>query len=51
MYRPELKHKANGIPIVSNKELDQIGGHLFKEHGFKLDPLRTVFYGVCDECR
>ena len=25
MYRPELKHKANGIPIVSNKELDQIG--------------------------
>lgn len=31
-------------------ELDQIGGHLFEEHGFRLDPMRTVFYGVCDEC-
>lgn len=25
MYKPELKYKANGVPIVSNKELDQIG--------------------------
>jgi len=33
------------------EELDQIGGHLFEEHGFKLDPLRTVFYGICEECR
>ena len=33
------------------EELDHIGGHLFEEHGFKLDPLRTVFYGVCEECR
>ena len=33
------------------EELDQIGGHLFKEHGFKLDPMRTVFYGLCEECR
>lgn len=25
MYKPELKYKANGVPIVSNKELDLIG--------------------------
>lgn len=25
MYKPELKYKANGVPIISNKELDQIG--------------------------
>lgn len=25
MYKPELKYKANGVPVVSNKELDQIG--------------------------
>ena len=31
-------------------ELDQIGGHLFAEHGFRLDPVRTVFYGVCEDC-
>lgn len=32
-------------------ELERIGGHLFQEHGFTIDPLRTVIYGVCDECR
>ena len=25
MYKPELKYTANGVPVVSNKELDQIG--------------------------
>ncbi len=31
-------------------ELEEIGGHLFSEHHFRLDPLRTVFYGLCEEC-
>ncbi len=31
-------------------ELEEIGAHLMEEHKFKLDPLRTVFYGVCEEC-
>lgn len=25
MYKPELKYTSNGVPVVSNKELDQIG--------------------------
>lgn len=25
MYKPELKFKANGVPVISNRELDQIG--------------------------
>ena len=33
------------------EELDTIGVHLFAEHGFKLDPMRTVFYGLCEDCR
>ena len=33
------------------EELDQIGGHLYEEHGFTLDPRRTVFYGICENCR
>ncbi len=31
-------------------ELIHIGAHLKEEHNFTLDPLRTVFYGICGEC-
>lgn len=31
-------------------ELMEIQDHLQKEHGFMLDPKRTVFYGICEEC-
>ncbi len=32
------------------EELTELGLHLKKEHQFTLDPRRTVFYGVCEEC-
>ena len=32
-------------------ELAGIGAHLASHHGFTIDPMRTVFYGVCDACR
>ena len=31
-------------------ELKGIQGHLLESHGFKLNPMRTVFYGICEEC-
>ena len=31
-------------------ELEEIQEHLYAEHRFRMDPLRTVFYGLCDEC-
>ena len=31
-------------------ELACISMHLQKDHGFTMNPLRTVFYGVCAEC-
>ena len=31
-------------------ELSGIGAHLLADHHFKLNPNRTVFYGVCSEC-
>ncbi|MCR4742017.1 MAG: transcriptional repressor [Treponema sp.] len=31
-------------------ELKELGGHLKTEHGFVINPLRTVFYGVCTDC-
>ena len=33
------------------RELAGIGEHLSEKHGFRIDPMRTVFYGLCDECR
>ncbi len=32
-------------------ELIGIQTHLLKEHDFTLDPIRTVFYGLCEECK
>ena len=29
----------------------EIQNHLMKDHQFRLDPLRTVLYGLCEECK
>ena len=31
-------------------ELEAIQKHIFAHHGFQLDSLKTVFYGVCEAC-
>ena len=33
------------------EELQEIQSHLLAEHGFQLDPRRTVLYGLCEGCR
>lgn len=33
------------------EELEEIQAHLLKEHGFTLDQKRTVFYGICENCK
>lgn len=32
-------------------ELAGIGTHLAAHHGFVVNPMRTVFYGLCGDCR
>ena len=32
-------------------DLADIQEHLRVEHHFTLDPLRTVFYGICEDCK
>ena len=32
-------------------EMIHMQEHMMEHHGFTLDPLRTVFYGICAECR
>ncbi len=31
-------------------EMVKMQEHLMAEHHFKMDPVRTVFYGVCEQC-
>ena len=35
---------------VECDDLAHISEHLAHEHGFTIDPQRTVFYGICDAC-
>lgn len=42
--------KCGKLIHLSCEELEAIQNHIFKEHKFRMDPKRTVFYGLCDEC-
>ena len=33
------------------EEIDALNLHIGKEHDFVIDPIRTVFYGLCKDCR
>ena len=35
---------------VECEQLATIAQHMIDHHGFTIDPLRTVFYGMCDKC-
>ncbi|MGI6237892.1 MAG: Fur family transcriptional regulator [Candidatus Excrementavichristensenella sp.] len=32
------------------EDLEGVQAHLYDEHRFKLNPMRTVYYGLCDQC-
>lgn len=42
--------KCGKLIHLKCEELEEIQKHLYSEHKFKLNPLRTVFYGMCNEC-
>lgn len=42
--------KCGKLIHMNCDELKSIESHLASRHGFKLDPLRTVLYGLCEEC-
>ena len=31
-------------------EITELQQHLAEHHHFQIDPLRTVFYGICEAC-
>lgn len=42
--------KCGKLIHLECEELEELGGHLKSEHGFKINPYRTVFYGLCTDC-
>lgn len=43
--------KCGELIHIKCDEMKNIEAHLLKEHNFIFDSLRTVFYGVCENCR
>lgn len=42
--------KCGALIHLDCEELDHLVSHLKENHGITLNPLRTVFYGICDKC-
>lgn len=43
--------KCGELFHVKCEELSEITEHLKNEHGFEVNPFRTVFYGICEGCK
>ena len=43
--------KCGSLIHLECNELNEIKKHLFEDHGFELNPFRTVLYGTCANCR
>ena len=42
--------KCGALIHLHCHELESIQNHIFSSHGFKVDSVKTVFYGVCQQC-
>ncbi len=42
--------KCGRLIHLECEALSELSEHIRNEHGFFIDPLRTVFYGVCRDC-
>lgn len=42
--------KCGALIHLHCHELESIQNHIFAHHGFQLDSMKTVFYGVCEQC-
>ena len=43
--------KCGQLIHLNCNDMTKLCGHIKDEHGFALDPYRTVLYGVCDSCQ
>ncbi len=42
--------KCDCLIHFSCQEIETLETHIKQEHGFEIDPVRTVFYGLCEKC-
>ncbi len=42
--------KCGNLIHLHCEELEEVRKHLNKDHGFTVDIIRTVFYGICEDC-
>lgn len=42
--------RCGKLTCVECDKIDALASHFSKEHGFKVDAVKTVFYGICTEC-
>lgn len=43
--------KCGKLIHLKCNEVTNLGKHILEHHDFEMDSLRTVFYGICGECR
>lgn len=43
--------KCGKLVHLQCNEVESLKQHMIEHHSFEMNPLRTVFYGVCSECR
>lgn len=43
--------KCGKLIHLQCNEVESLKKHMMEHHGFEIDSLRTVFYGVCSECK
>ena len=43
--------KCGKLIHLQCSEVENLTQHIKEHHGFKLNPLRTVFYGICSDCQ
>ena len=42
--------KCGTLIHVHCEEIEEFNHHIFAEHRFKINPMRTGFYGICENC-
>ena len=54
-HKPVCYHckceKCGRLIHLNCQEVTALEEHIFKEHSFSMNSARTVFYGICEECR
>lgn len=54
-HKPVCYHckceKCGKLIHLQCNEVESLRKHILDEHGFEINPMRTVFFGLCKECR